>query len=84
MAVPFLREDHPIGGITVGRAHVGPFPEDQIRLLQSLAEQAVIAIENIRLFEVEQTSTRELRESREYQTATAGPCPVGCPSFRSD
>jgi signal transduction histidine kinase len=71
MAVPFLRDGHPIGGITVGRAQTGRFTESQIRLLQSFADQAVIAIENTRLFESEHTSKRELRESLEYQTATS-------------
>src|SRR5262245_4105419 len=69
MAVPFLRDGHPIGGIAVGRAQAGPFPEGQIRLLRSFADQAVIAIENTRLFEAEQASKRELQESLEYQTA---------------
>src|SRR5215467_1585409 len=60
MAVPFLRDGHPIGGIAVGRAQTGRFTESQIRLLQSFADQAVIAIENTRLFEAEQASKREL------------------------
>ena len=71
MAVPFLRDGHPIGGIAVGRAQAGPFPEGQIRLLRSFADQAVIAIENSRLFEAEQASKRELQESLDQQTATA-------------
>jgi GAF domain-containing protein len=71
MAVPFLRDGHPIGGITVGRAQPGPFPEGQIRLLRSFADQAVIAIENTRLFEAEQARTRELSEALQQQTATS-------------
>src|SRR5262245_3264945 len=71
MAVPFLRDGHPIGGIAVGRAQAGPFPEGQIRLLRSFADLAVIAIENSRLFEAEQASKRELQESLDQQTATA-------------
>jgi GAF domain-containing protein/anti-sigma regulatory factor (Ser/Thr protein kinase) len=69
MAVPFLRDGRPIGGIAVGRAQAGPFPEGQMRLLRNFADQAVIAIENTRLFEAEQASKRELQESLEYQTA---------------
>jgi two-component system NtrC family sensor kinase len=71
MAVPLLRDGHPIGGITVGRAQAGPFPEGQIRLLRSFADQAVIAIENTRLFEEVQARTQALQESLEYQTATS-------------
>jgi signal transduction histidine kinase len=69
VAVPLLRDGDPIGGITVGRAHVGSFSDSQIALLKSLADQAVIAIENARLFEAEQASKRELQESLKYQTA---------------
>jgi GAF domain-containing protein len=69
MAVPFLCDGRPIGGITVGRAHTGPFPEGQIGLLRNFADQAVIAIENTRLLEKVQARTKELQESLEYQTA---------------
>jgi GAF domain-containing protein/anti-sigma regulatory factor (Ser/Thr protein kinase) len=78
MAVPFLREGHPIGGIAVGRAHAGAFPERQIRLLKTFADQALIAIENTRLFEEVQQKNRALTESNsqltealEQQTATS-------------
>jgi GAF domain-containing protein/anti-sigma regulatory factor (Ser/Thr protein kinase) len=71
LAVPFLRDGRPIGGIAVGRAQVGAFPEGQIRLLQSFADQAVIAIENTRLFEEVQAKTRDLSEALEHQTATS-------------
>jgi GAF domain-containing protein len=71
LAVPMLRNGQPIGTIAVARAQVGSFPTSQIALLETFARQAVIAIENVRLFEAEQQRTRELTESLEQQTATA-------------
>ena len=71
LAVPMLHDDNPIGVIVVARDRVAPFSEKQIALLQTFANQAVIAIENVRLFEAEQQRTRELTESLEQQTATA-------------
>src|SRR5262245_885675 len=71
LSVPMLRNNEPIGVIAVGRDQPGPFSERQIALLQTFADQAVIAIENSRLFEAEQASKRELQESLEYQTATS-------------
>ena len=71
LAVPMLRDGHPIGTIAVARAQVGLFSAGQIALLQTFADQAVIAIENVRLFEAEQQRTRELTESLEQQTATS-------------
>ena len=59
-AVPLLHEGNPIGAIAVARANAGSFPKRQIVLLQAFADQAVIAIENVRLFEAEQQHTREL------------------------
>jgi len=71
LAVPMLRDGHPIGTIAVARAQVGLFSAGQIALLQTFADQAVIAIENVRLFEAEQQRTRELTEALEQQTATS-------------
>src|SRR6516162_3648684 len=71
LAVPLLLKDHPIGVITLGRTRVAPFDDKQVALVESFADQAVIAIENARLFEAEQASKRELTESLEQQTATA-------------
>ena len=71
VALPMLKDGCPIGAIAVTRSLVGRFPPRQIELLQTFADQAVIAIENTRLFEAEQARTKELTESLEYQTAMA-------------
>jgi GAF domain-containing protein len=71
VAVPMLKDDRTVGAIAVSRSHVGRFPPRQIELLQTFAGQAVIAIENTRLFEEVQARTRELTESLEQQTATS-------------
>ena len=54
-----IKDDRPIGAIAMARSHTGKFPEQQIELLGTFADQAVIAIENIRLFEEVQARTRE-------------------------
>src|SRR5262245_51657634 len=71
LGVPLLRERVAIGTIQLRRAKVNPFTDKQIALLGTFADQAVIAIENVRLFEAEQARTRELSESLEQQSATA-------------
>jgi len=70
-AVPLLNEGNPIGAIAVARANAGSFPKRQIVLLQAFADQAVIAIKNVRLFDEVQARTRELSESLQQQTATS-------------
>ena len=71
LAAPLLRDGFPIGAIGVNRSHPGPFTENQIALLETFADQAVIAIENVRLFKELQERNRDLTEALEQQTATS-------------
>jgi two-component system NtrC family sensor kinase len=71
VGVPMIREGRVIGAVAVGRIEVQPFTENEIALLQTFAHQAVIAIENVRLFKQIQERNAELREALEHQTATS-------------
>jgi two-component system, NtrC family, sensor kinase len=71
LCIPLLREGESIGVIVLRRMEVNPFGDRQIALLQTFADQAVIALGNVRLFDEVQARTRELAETLEYQTATS-------------
>src|SRR5499426_2031565 len=71
LATPLLCEDVPIGAIAIRRIEVRPFSDRQIKLLETFADQGVIAIENARLIHEQQSRNRELTEALAQQTATS-------------
>jgi GAF domain-containing protein len=66
LSVPMLRDGEPIGAITITRTEKELFGDEQVDLLKTFADQAVIAIENVRLFNELNACTRDLEESLEY------------------
>ena len=71
IGVPLMRNGESIGVVGLARGHVEAFSDREIALVTTFADQAAIAIENVRLFEAEQQRTRELTASLQQQTATA-------------
>ena len=71
LSVPLMRGEIPIGAIAVGRPEAGAFPESHVALLRTFADQAVIAIENVRLFTELEARNGELTEALGRQTATS-------------
>jgi GAF domain-containing protein/anti-sigma regulatory factor (Ser/Thr protein kinase) len=71
LSVPILRDDQPFGALTVSRRGVKPFSDAHLTLLQTFADQAVIAIENVRLFKELEARNKDLTEALEQQTATS-------------
>ena len=71
LGVPLMREGIAIGAMFLSRSTIDPFTQQEIELVTTFADQAVIAIENVRLFDEVQARTRDLSESLERQTATS-------------
>ena len=71
VATPLMRDEQPIGALVIRRTEVRPFSEKQIELLKTFADQAAIAIENVRLFEEVQARDARSRGIAELQKATS-------------
>ncbi|HEV7443148.1 MAG TPA: GAF domain-containing protein [Steroidobacteraceae bacterium] len=71
LSVPLMRDNDRVGAIVLRRTEVRPFSDKQVNLLKTFADQAVIAIGNVRLFDEVQARTRDLTETLQQQTATA-------------
>src|SRR5499427_5041733 len=71
VAIPLLHMGRAIGAIGISRPTLGPFSDRQVQLLQTFADQALIAIQNVRLFKEQETRNRELTRALEQQTATS-------------
>ena len=68
LSVPLLRKDEALGAITVRRTDVRPFTDKQIELVQTFADQAVIAIENVRLFKEIQDKSQQIAEASQHKS----------------
>ena len=71
LSMPMIRDGRVIGVLSVTRGHAGAFSDDETKLLRTFADQAVIAIENVRLFTELQTRNRDLTQALDQQTATS-------------